>query len=283
MSERASVMPKRSLRQVTDELVASFHEVRTFARPMGRICSMASLAIGEPLDASDEAVHRASVLIARAIDDQHDFFDRHAYHNRQHFCEVVLTSQLLCRLNQLPARDARRVLLASIVHDLEHDGIASSAFAYERRSVARAAPFLSRAGVDEIDYRALAALVLATDPRMGVPAAVRIHRWHGNGRSGERVAAPAPELEALVDNRELARAAALLCEADVLPSVGLSLAHAMRVQDRLAREWGCTLQPEDKARFIDEVVDVGVIGEYFLPNVLAIRRSLSASHHATPC
>ncbi len=269
-----------SPRQAADELLAAFEAAAQWARPVGRTCAMVANAIGVPLDACDEAVHRASLTIARAIDDQHVFFDRHEYHNRQHFCEVVLTAQFLCRLHRLPVRDARRVMLAAIVHDLEHDGAAGTAFVFERRSITRAAPFLARAGVDETEYRVLAALVLATDPAQGVAVAMRSRRWHDGGGASGAIEAPVPELRGLVDSASLSHAAAVLCEADVLPSVGLSLAHALRLQDRLAREWGCTLQPADKARFIDQVVAAGVIGDYFLPNVLAIRQALCETARA---
>ena len=72
----------------------------------------------------------------------------------------------------------------------------------------------------------------------------------------------------------------LLCEADVLPSLGLTLSHALRLQDRLAREWGRQLPADDKLRFIDDVVATGVIGDFFLPNVLANRRALGGRVHA---
>lgn len=283
MSDRLFALLPLSPRHAAQALVAAFDEAARSPRPLGSTCAAVSAAIGAPVDAADEAVHRASLTIARAIDEQHVHFDRHPYHNRQHFCEVVLTAHFLCRLHGLPARDARRVLLAATVHDLEHDGMPGRAFAYERRSVARGVPFLARAGVDETECQALAALVVATDPRQGVLTARQIHRWHDGGRKHPAGDVPAPEMLALVDDPSLARAAAILCEADVLPSVGLSVTQALRLQERLAREWGCTLSPVDKARFIDDVVGAGVIGDFFLPNVLEIRQALLEPAHAAPC
>ena len=61
----------------------------------------------------------------------------------------------------------------------------------------------------------------------------------------------------------------------MLPSVGLTLAHAMRLQDLLASEWVRELGPVDKLMFIDDVLSAGVIGTFFLPNVSAIRQELA--------
>jgi len=83
----------------------------------------------------------------------------------------------------------------------------------------------------------------------------------------------------LAKDEELSRLAMLRWEAEVLPSVGLTLAHAMRLQDLLAsewvREWVRELGPVDKMMFIDDVLSAGVIGTFFLPNVSAIRQELA--------
>jgi hypothetical protein len=70
---------------------------------------------------------------------------------------------------------------------------------------------------------------------------------------------------------DLAFDAVLLTEADVLPSVGLTVAHALQIQQRLAAEWGKPLTLQEKLDFIDSMRGAIRIASYFLPNTDAIR------------
>jgi hypothetical protein len=160
-----------------------------------------------------------------------------------------------------------------------HEGASSAAFVLERASVERVRSLLERAGLDETDLRRLTALVLATDPSHGSDFMARACRSHTDAR----VVVPgppaeAPELGELVADAGLAQLARTLCEADVLPSIGLNLAHAMRLQERLAREWRRPLDAHDKLAFIDAVLARGFIGAFFLPNVQATRTALASAH-----
>ena len=129
---------------------------------------------------------------------------------------------------------------------------------------------LERLAAPQIDR--LMVLVLATDPSEGTA----FMSATGRGRIPPAVPADAPELAALVSDPELARLARLLCEADVLPSIGLDAAHALRVQERLAREWQRPLDPADKLVFMDFVLRQGYIGDFFLPCVHATRAALAS-------
>ena len=59
----------------------------------------------------------------------------------------------------------------------------------------------------------------------------------------------------------------LLGEADILPSVGLTVDHALQVQAYLSREWGKPLTVEDKDRFIKEYFPGFIVGHFFQGNV----------------
>ena len=230
---------------------------------------------------ADAAIAAAALAIAGAVDADRALHDRQPYHNRQHFCEVMLAVELLCRVHDVAAQDAQLVLLAALVHDLDHDGEPSRTFRLERRSLESAAPYLADAGVEPAVMRQLAVLVLATQPGQGTLAALRAGAFHATGAALPRPADEAPELAELARDKRLARLALLLCEADLLPSVALTFAHAMRIQQRLAREWGRPLGAKEKLHFQQGVLASGVIGPFFRPNALAIRRALVDRVHGT--
>lgn len=233
-------------------------------------------------DGGAPAVGLASRTIAAVIDAEGAYFDRHAYHNRQHFCEVMLATCMLAQVNRLPAREAQLLLLAALIHDLGHGGQAGQAFGAERLSIDRALPHLEAAGVEASDLACLTTLILATEPGEGVRIALAARRFHREGGAPPVVPGPASELGRLAHDAALARLAVLLCEADLLPSIALTFAHGMRLQERLATEWGRPLHAVDKLRFVDQVLASGLIGEFFAPNATAVRRELARLVDAQP-
>jgi hypothetical protein len=68
--------------------------------------------------------------------------------------------------------------------------------------------------------------------------------------------------------------ALLVGEADILPSVGLTIDHALHVQDCLAREWCKPLTMQDKVRFIREYFPGFIVGGFFQSNVEQILQTL---------
>jgi hypothetical protein len=268
--------PTASPHEAAQRLIAAYRGLGDMAAPVTWTQRAVSADLGPPQGEAERALDLAASMLAAEVDARAAFFDRLPYHNRQHFCEVALAAHFLCRWHDLAPREARLVLLAALVHDFEHDGRPGRAFDYEARSVTAAGPLLRDAGLDDAACEALSALVLATDFAQGVPNAVALHRWHLSGRAAALPPHPA-ELAALAAQPRLARAAVLLCEADVLPSIGLTLDHAMQLQDRLSHEWQRALPPQDKLRFLDDVVASGTVGAFFMPNVLALRQSLLES------
>lgn len=285
MDERAVIAAPALLRvdatqsaaAVGRALVQLFEAVERLPHKVSWVQRETERQLVDPTGPADPALAAAARAIAQRIDADACLQDRQPYHCRQHFCEVMLAVSVLCQLHRLPSRAAQLVLLAALIHDFEHDGAPSLDFRLERGSVTRATPHLIAAGVDAETRLRLAALVLATEPHAGVRAARLAHDFHATGA----VLAPQPdlppELLLLAKDEELSRLALLLCEADVLPSVGLTLAHAMRLQGLLAREWGRELGLDDKRVFLDEVLAAGVIGPFFRPNVWANRQELAGA------
>jgi len=262
--------------QMTAELLALFEQVTVQADKLQWVQAAlaADLAVRE---AVDPALARACAAVAALVDARPATFDRHGYHNRQHFCEVALTAYGLCVMDELDARSTQLVVLAALIHDVVHEGRPQPAFVQERASVESMRPWLEAAGLDAAQMEQLMVLVLATDPSRGNVFLSAL--GSGNGASPE-VPAEAQELAALAADAGLARLARLVCEADVLPSVGLGADHALRSQQRLAVEWRRPLDLADKLGFIDLVLRQGCVGAAFLPCVHVTRADLSAEMHA---
>ncbi|MDO9165497.1 MAG: hypothetical protein Q7U13_05265 [Rhodoferax sp.] len=214
--------------------------------------------------------------LARDIDDGAGGGHGHAYHNAQHFCEVMLGANFIALLADLETNSRLEVVLAALIHDFQHDGKGNGRvpFRLERQSVNAAMPYLVEAGVPEMQRRQIAALVLATEAVSGVAMALACHAHHIGAAPLPPLHVAAPELAELAVRPALARQALIVREADVLPSVGLTIEHAMHQQDRLSMEWGVPLGLDDKFRFITEVFTGFIAGVFFQPNVERLRQFL---------
>jgi len=259
--------------QVGAALVACFEQFGARADRLEHAYSLVWRSIGLP---ESDALLLAGQAIARDIDHGIGSGVSIGYHNSQHFLEVMLTALYLSRLAGLDPRRTARVVTAALIHDFHHDGSrgALSPFRLELLALQEALPYLRAAKVDEEEWLRLQALVLATDPTTGVPYARMC--WVGHSASGP-VALPAstlpPQLGRLRVEPELAHDAVLLAEADVIPSIGLTLKHAEQLQSRLATEWGTVSDRDDKLQFIDRMLDRITVASFFLPNIQAVRQA----------
>lgn len=200
-----------------------------------------------------------------------------AYHNSQHFCEVMLSALYLSLRTPLdPARRAQ-LIVAALAHDFLHDGLANvTPFRLERQSVQSVIPYLDAAGIPADDQSAIAAMVLATEVTVGVPFARQCYLRGGQGRPPPPVPLAEPRLAPLTVNAPLAMQAVLLAEADILPSVGLTTECAMRAQAKLSSEWGKPLTAENKLHFLEHVFGDFCISRFFSPNVERLKTAVRA-------
>lgn len=227
------------------------------------------------------ASERAPLIVAGrhlswAIDHGEGASIDNPYHNAQHFCEVLMCAHFLSLLVDLDIHTRLEVVLAALIHDFHHDGLPNdlTPFRLERRSVNQAMPYLTEAGIPEMQRRRISALVLATEMVNGLAIALACHAYHIEGASQPTIHVAAPEMAKLVESSIAARQALILCEADVLPSVGLTIEHAICLQDKLSLEYGIPLQKADKLRFISGIFPGFVIGTFFQPNVERLRQFL---------
>lgn len=255
---------------VADQIVACFealtgrHDRAVFAHSL----VMSSLGVGDA-----DPLLRAGAEIARQLDAGIGAGVQHGYHNTRHFIETMLCALYLARTSGLNFPRICRVVTAALSHDMHHDGSrgAGSRFRLETISAAYAANQLMLAGGSAEQCEQIRSLILATEPSQGVGYA-RACLWmhQGSGSMPDSRELP-PELLALSLDPELAFDAVLLTEADVLPSVGLTVAHALQIQLRLGAEWKAPLTTQEKIGFIDSTRDAILVAKFFLPNVDAIR------------
>jgi hypothetical protein len=194
------------------------------------------------------------------------------YHNPRHFLEVLLCALELSRRARLPDGATLNVLVAALMHDFHHDGSAGGKrpFWHEQLAVSKALPYLEAAGAASDALQRIACLVLATEPALGAPFARACHAFHRGEAASAPDRPPLPELDPLRTDPGLALEAVVLIEADVLPSIGLTVEYGHRVQSLLAAELGRTLDARDKLRFIDAFGEL-TIGAFFAPNRQALR------------
>jgi hypothetical protein len=146
------------------------------------------------------------------------------YHNSIHIVEVVLASYVLGKREKLPVWAIGELIVGAASHDLGHTG-ENNRFDYEREdySAKMAEPVLRESGVDEPAIERIKRMILATDYKVGAPAA-RKHYLE------TRMLAP------LDETRIAAGQCVLLTEADVLFSC-FDLSYNELLSKLLSEEW----------------------------------------------
>jgi hypothetical protein len=263
--------------EVGREIVACFEALGARADRLECAFSLAVRSIGADRAAP---LAQAGLAVARDMDRGIGAGVAAGYHNAQHFLEVMLCARYLAAGAGLSAERALRVTSAALLHDFHHDGSRGmqAPFRLEALAVERSEKYWQRARVGKAERGRVEALILATEPRTGVPFARACWHWHRTrGPTPPDDAGLPTPLQRLLAEAELAHEAVLLAEADVLPSIGLTMEHAEQLQARLAHEWGTTLGRADKLQFIERMVGEMVVGAFFAPNVLALRDAYLAS------
>lgn len=259
------VVPEQSAAAAAADMVAAFAIV---AGQSGRVRFCFEVVTDCLEIPPDLPLMQAGRRLAAAIDED-DSDDRNTYHTTIHFCEVMLGACFLSLLVDLDDAARLEIVVAALIHDFHHDGSGNGAvpFRLERKALDAAAPYLEEGDVAALQRRRLAAMVLATEMSRGAAFARACYAAQGSVLPLPPELRAAPELADLATDAVLALQALVLCEADVLPSVGLTVEHALALQDRLAAEWGTTLTREDKHRFVTADFPGFVVGGLFRPNV----------------
>lgn len=263
------IIPEQSAEEAAIDIIDAFISIESLPNKVSRVFKTITDCLGiEPLDPLSIAGHR----LAEAIDDAAPIQDK-PYHNSQHTCEVMLTSYFLSLLGGLKKQETAEIVLAALVHDFRHDGKFNGdiLFRLERYAVDEAMPYLSAARMPMAQQKIISALILATEIVIGGAIVQASYTYHIHGGSFPKIPSAAPELRQICENPTTSIQALILCEADILPSIGLTTDYAFQLQDKLAEEWGTRLGLEDKLKFIDNMCHAFIVGGFFNINVEKLR------------
>ncbi len=204
-----------------------------------------------------------------------------AYHSARHHAEVATNAIVLATIDarlggRLPAHDLGLLLAAALAHDIHFEPARNSRarFAAETRSAEALDEIAARCGLDADDRRRVHLLVLATEPRSRPELGLLI----GDAQAAANLP---PLLTPLLGEPSLLPLAALLSDADLLSSAGLTRAWARVQGDRLARESRRPIGKAEWRHFLDDIVGPGFLsdgGRHFAANLARIRNALAAAN-----
>lgn len=243
------------------------HWQRTGGPDLPRLTGALLSHIGLPAETPLAATCRAA---AEAVSE----WRGSAYHSARHHAEVATNAMVLATIavrqgSPIPAHDLGLLLAAALAHDILFEPAAdrSARFANEIRSAAALDSIAARCGLAGADRRAIRLLILATEPgsRAGLAALIA-----DPGTAGKL---PAPLAPLAVDPRLLALAA-LLSDADLLSSAGLTRNWAAVQGERLADENRMPIGRAEWERFFQDIVGPSFVsagGRHFGANLARIR------------
>jgi hypothetical protein len=260
------VIEGEDARAVANDLIACFQVISRLPEKVGT-CVRA--AFESAAVAPDEPLRIASCRIADDMDAGVGAGGANAYHNAQHFCEVLLNALYLSLLAKVHTQGKAEILVAALVHDFHHDGTKnmSATFRLESLSAQATAPYLEAAGVSPQVCARIAAMVFATEVTKGTRFARDCHLHFATGAALPPASGlPAP-LALVGTDASLALEAVIVGEADVLSSAGLTVQYGELQQERLAEEWKQPLGAEHKLRFLNQVFQDFTVGRFFSPNL----------------
>jgi len=253
-------------RAVAEDFIACFQVI---ARLPAKVGTCVRAAFESAAVAPEEPLWIAACRIADDMDAGVGAGGANAYHNAQHFCEVMLNALYLSLLAGLDPQARAEVMIAALVHDFHHDGTKnmSATFRLERFSAEATAPYLEAAGVSPQVRARIAAMVFATEVTKGTRFARDCHLHFSAGAPLPAASdLPAP-LTLIGTDARLALEAVIVGEADVLSSAGLTVQYGDLQQERLAEEWKQPLGAEHKLRFLNQIFQDFTIGRFFSPNL----------------
>jgi len=257
---------------VAEDFIACFQVAARLPNKVGT-CVRAGFDSGGI--APEEPLRVASCRIAEEMDAGVGAGGANAYHNAQHFCEVLLSALYLTLLAGVTTHARAEVLTAALVHDFHHDGTKnmSATFRLETLSAEATTPYLEAAGVSAEVRARIAAMIFATEVTRGTHFARGCHLHFTTGAPLPSLTAIPGPLALLATDPSLALEAVIVGEADVLSSAGLTVQYGELQQERLAEEWKQPLGAEHKLRFLNQVFQDFTVGRFFSPNLRALKNA----------
>jgi hypothetical protein len=219
-----------------------------------------------------EPIAETCLLTARAV----ERWGGHDYHSAHHHAEVATNAMVITEIarsfGQIVPPEQRALLLAgSLAHDLYYDPHAAGRprFSAETHSAEALDKIASHCGVRGEERTMLTCLILATEPGFRSTLAKLL-----NGQEHEGLR---PDLDMLSSNPTLASLAGALSDADLLSSAGLTQEWHRTQLDRLQRELGRQITPEEDLQFLDTIVGENFLSpgsKVFSPNLASVREAV---------
>ncbi|MCW0180919.1 hypothetical protein [Zavarzinia sp.] len=280
-AEPFAMIAGSSARCAAASIIAVFEALE--AQPVPKLAPMTDWLLAGQGFPPGHPYRVAARPLAEAIEARDQPVPVNPYHNAHHTLEVLLNAHYLaCRNDavatriRLSRREYGILCLAALIHDFEHDGTMNGAqrFRLERHSADLAAPYFVAAGIGAEDRAAIDAIVLATDP---AGPNLYMKALHGQAFYDGPPPDPSlafPELAPLAGDHRLLRMAALLNDADLLSSAGLSVDYAAKQSAKLGAEGGRILDCADMLRFLSHIVGGSFTtraGRFFNLNMFLIK------------
>lgn len=279
------IIPGQSAENAAVEIVNVFMSIENLTDKVSKVFR----AITNCLDLNHlDPLVVAGFSLAKMIDGTAHTNDN-AYHNNQHICEVMLSSYFLSLLfsGGLNKQETAEIILAALIHDFQHDGKLNgdTPFRLERNAINEAAPYLLAARMPQTQQQKITGFILATDSTISLNLIRACYLHHIYGDPLPELPSAVPEFRTISEDPLKLIQASILCEADILPSIGLTIKHAFRLQEKLSMEWGVCLGLKDKLQFIDNKFLTFTVGNFFNPNIdklkLEIQRRLHKMNNET--
>ena len=259
---------------------------------MRDIVAASATALG--LDESSKFV-AAGLKLAKAIDEGQGNGLEGGYHNAQHFKEVVMnTTQLALRNNAgrndgiiLDAGDKGKLLFSAIAHDFNYErggnvtpsvdpgGKPTPApYRLEDISFTSARPYLEAEGVSKSDIADIGVAIYGTDVSPASQAGKFVREANYYLFEGAQKPVPSEvqsKVAPILEDKKLARFAAILSDADIFSSAGTTLDYNLVQSKKIEAETVVVKATPGSSKFFVENIVGGRFttpaGQFFQPNL----------------
>jgi len=256
-------------RELADQITAFFYKIRDREGP---ILSLLWQQFSESFELPAELapLREAGERIAADFDRGLGAGHKNAYHNRQHTVEVLSCAQVMALLDArspkpLDAETRMTLLLAALIHDWHHDGGVNGEeyFRLEKIALRAAKPYFSALSL--LQQQKIDLMVRTTDvsgPHQFARTALAYQRLCARMEAQDEPPPPPPAPEGMEllstlmrpEHAQTVEAAAMLRDADILPSAGLTAEYAAVTDTRYHEERAEPYKPEHFAAFLNAVV-----------------------------
>ena len=251
---------------------------------------------------NNDLLFRTGLSLAKGLDRGKDAGIGNAYHNKAHFAQVLVNTYVLCKLQNLGKfhdlvlvpHEQMLVALAALGHDVQHDGVGNTVddhwqrFRLERVASQAVEDILPTQGASGLIAKNVRTLIHGTDGsfaggKISAREFVRqSYEWRFRHACNRGFEPEKPEdllqLWELSRNQKLCLLAAILCDADILSSAGLTVNSTIQNNTKLGQELKQDLGPKGWLWFSENIVKgfYSDAGRFFAPNYDAIKAAMEA-------